>query len=379
MRIAIEFTAALEEGAGIGRLTRELVSALIRQRPEHAFTLLGPKGADWAQAPASLLPNVRRATLPVSSRAMSVLWYRFRLPLAVDRWTGPADLFHATDYTMPPHRMPAVVTVHDLSFLRHPELAHPKLARFLTTAVPHAVADACLVVADSEHTRRDVIELLGAPAEKVRVAYGGVGPAFTPASPEAVASTAERHGLTAGNYLLSVSRLEPRKNLVGLLHAYRALVDRRGESTPPLAIGGSAGWMFQPIYDALETLKLGSRVRLLGRVPDADLPSLLTGASCFVYPSFYEGFGLPPLEALACGAPVVASNASCLPEALGEAALYAAPADTEGIARAIERVLDDGALRATLRERGFAQARRFTWDAAATQLMAAYESAGVVH
>ncbi len=116
-------------------------------------------------------------------------------------------------------------------------------------------------------------------------------------------------------------------------------------------------------------------MRLLGHVPDADLPALLTGAACFVYPSFYEGFGLPPLEALACGAPVVASNASCLPEVLGDAALYAAPADTEGIGRAIERLLDDSGLRATLRERGLAQARRFTWDAAAGQLLAAYDSA----
>jgi glycosyltransferase involved in cell wall biosynthesis len=373
MRIGIDFSAALEEQAGIGRLTRELVGALVRSGTKHQYVLLGPRGVHWPAGLAAL-PNVRLATLPLPSRAMRLLWRRLHAPLAVDRWTGPIDLFHATDYTVPPHRAPVAVTVHDLSFLRHPEFAHPALARFLTASVPRAVADAALVLADSEYTRQEIIALLGAPPGKVRVVYGGVSPAFRPAQPAGVASVCDAFGLTPHRYLLTVSRLEPRKNITGLLHAWRTLLDRGENGGAVLAIGGSPGWRYQPIYDAIETLGLREHVRLLGHVPDAQLPALLSGAACFVYPSFYEGFGLPPLEALACGAPVVASNASCLPEVLGDAALYAPPADTDALAAAIARLLHDAPLRDGLRSRGLERAAAFTWEAAAAQLAAAYGS-----
>lgn len=373
MRVAIDYTAALEEGAGIGRFTRELVGALLAANTGDDYVLLGPRGAVWPNAVAGA-PRTRCATLPLPARAMQLLWHRLHAPVPVDHWTGPVDLYHATDYTLPPHRAPAAVTVHDLSFMRHPEFAVPALARFLNAAVPHAVREAALVLADSEHTRQDVIGLLGAPADKVRVVYGGVSPAFRPQPREEVRRATAAYGLSPGGYILSVGRLEPRKNLVGLLHAYRRLLDRGATEGALLAIGGAEGWLFEPIYRAVRDLKLRDHVRFLGRVNDHDLPALLTGAVCFAYPSYYEGFGLPPLEAAACGTPVVASNASCLPEVLGDAALYAAPDDHAALAANLERVIRDEGLRERLEQRGLVRAQQFTWGAAAQQLSAAYHS-----
>ncbi|MSQ09791.1 MAG: glycosyltransferase family 1 protein [Dehalococcoidia bacterium] len=377
MRIGIDVTAAIEEHAGIGRLTRELVTALVRTEASHQYVLLGPRGA---QFPENLVgaPSVSTARLPLPSRLMGILWHRLRLPLAVDIWTGPLDLYHATDYTLPPHRAAAAVTVHDLSFLRHPEYVFPALRRFLEQAVPQATADAAVVLADSEHTRADLVQLLNVAPTRVRVVYGGVSAGFTPSPAEAVAAACARYALEPGRYLFTLGRIEPRKNVAGLLGAFRIMIDRGQAAGLSLAIAGSPGWLYQPIYDTVDELKLAGRVRFLGSVPDADLPPLLTGAACFAFPSFYEGFGLPPLEALACGAPVVASDASCLPEVLGEAALYAAPADAEGLAGAMALLLTDQDLRRQQQQRGLERARRFTWEAAAGQLIAAYESVGGV-
>ena len=374
MRIGIDYTAAVEEEAGIGRFVRELTAALVAQTTDHHFLLLAPRSAtppDWVGS----LPRVGWAPLPFSARLSAVLWQRLKLPLPIEWFTGAIDLFHATDYALPPlGRIPGVVTVHDLSFLRHPELAEPRLARYLAQVVPRALAQSTLVLADSEHTRQEVLASFDLPAEKVAVVYGGVSGSFQPIEDSGVLEeTRVRYGLP-GRYLFNLGRLEPRKNLPGLFRGYRLLLDR-GQADMPLVIGGGKGWLYQPIFEAVEELGLRDRVRFLGHVPEADLPALLAGASAFIYPSYYEGFGLPPLEAMACGAPVVSSNTSSLPEVLGDAALLVSPDDSEALAEAVALVLSDDALRRDLRQRGLACARRFSWAAAARQLLAAYQRA----
>jgi len=374
VRIAIDYVPAVQQQAGIGRLTRDLATAVVTEGHDHEFVLVGPLGSP-APAWAAVNPQVRWVTLPLPTRATGALWHRLKLPAPVEWITGPVDVFHATDYLAPHCRKARqVVTVHDLSFLRHPEYAEPKLARFLASTVPEAVRRASLVLADSAFTRDEVVSLLGVPSAKAVVVYGGVSTHFQP--PEDARQAAEvlaRHGLSEP-YVLFLGRLEPRKNIGALLTAYKLLVDRR-KDRGVLAIAGGRGWLYEPIFRLASELRLDGHVRFLNHVPDPDLPALLSRASVFVYPSHYEGFGLPPLEAMACGAPVVAGQAGSLPEVLGDAAVMVPPSDVEALASAIDRVQTDAAFRALLRARGYQRAARFTWPAAAKQLLAAYQQA----
>lgn len=374
MRIAIDYSPAIQQQAGIGRFTRDLTRAALYRESPHEFVLVGPFGA---KPPSWLAEHTHASwrTFPAPSRVMGALWHRLKVPAPVEWITGAIDLFHATDYLAPPCRQARqVITVHDLSFLRHPEYADPALAHFLSSTVPGAVRQASLVLADSEFTRTELLTALNLTPSKVSVVYGGVGAEFRPAeNPEETRGIVERYEIGVP-YVLFVGRIEPRKNIGTLLKAYRALLDQN--RTPGvLAIAGGKGWLYEPIFQAADELRLGDHVRFLGHVPDPDLPALMAGASVFVFPSYYEGFGLPPLEAMACGTPVVAGNAGSLIEVLGDAALIVPSDDVGALADAIRRAHTDGALRDSLRAKGIARAARFTWGAAAKQLLDAYEQA----
>ncbi|MSQ27725.1 MAG: glycosyltransferase family 1 protein [Dehalococcoidia bacterium] len=371
MRIGIDCTAAVAEGAGIGRFTRELVGALLARTGDDRYVLLGPCGSRPLEGMV-MGGNAEWRTLPFSSRMASILWHRLHLPLSVERFTGRLDVFHATDYTLPPlSKAAGAVTIHDLSFIVHPEFAEPRLVRFLEREAAASVRAAELVLADSESSRADIINYFGASPGRVAVVYGGVSDSFHPISdPAALPAVRQRYELPEA-YLLGVGRIEPRKNWAGLVTAYRSLRDRMPDA-PPLVIAGGRGWLCQPIFDAVEALGLSNHVRFLGYVPDQDLPALLTGATCFLFPSFYEGFGLPPLEAMACGTPVIAGNTSSLPEVLGDAALLVDPRDIAGIADAMFQVLTHPELRDDLQLRGLGRVQGFRWDQAAERLSAAY-------
>lgn len=375
MRIGIDYTPALRERAGIGRFTRELVRALSKLDKEHEYVLVRTRdsgtlqGQDWPG-------NFRICTLPLGQRAAAWMWHRLHLPLPLDLFTGPLDLFHATDYTLPPlRRGRAIVTVHDLSFLRYPECAPPALVQYLTRAVPKAAQRADLVLVDSFFTKGEIVDLLGLPEENIEVVYGGVGPQFVPGEEgEATRRVLQQYHLDHP-FLLTLGTLEPRKNMAGLLEAY-ALLRREADLEHHLLIGGGKGWLYQDIFRQVEQLGLEDTVRFLDYVPEEDLPALLSSAALFVYPSLYEGFGLPPLEAMACGTPVVASNASSLPEVLGDAALMVEPTSAPALASAIYRVLVDDELRGSLVDKGKVRASRFTWAAAAQKLLDLYQRFG---
>ncbi len=369
MPIGIDYTAAVRQGAGIGRYTRGLIRALAELDQETPYVLFSagrdPDPRPW---PANFSPRA----LPLSDRHLAILWQKLRLPLPVEWFTGPLDLFHSPDFVLPPvRRARTVLTIHDLSFLRHPECFSPPLLRYLLNAVPRSVERADLVLADSENTRDDLIEMLGVPQERIRVVYAGVEPEFAPRPEAEVAAARQRYGIRRP-YLLGLGTLQPRKNFVRLIEAYRLLRQERG-IPHQLVIGGGRGWLYEPILEAIEVYGLQEDVRLIGFVDDADLPALYTGAEVFAFPSLYEGFGIPLLEAMACGTPVVASSASSLPEVAGEAALLVSPTSSEALAEALWRALDDGALRETLRARGFQQCHQFTWRASAQRLLACYD------
>jgi glycosyltransferase involved in cell wall biosynthesis len=290
------------------------------------------------------------------------------------RWGGalPFDLFHGTDTIAPAISRPTVITIHDVSTLLFPR-HHTRLHRwFDRLSLPRMVKRATAVITDSEATRRDVIRLLGVPPHRVHAIHLGVDHRkFYVREPRKAQTVISASLHIPIPYILAVGTLEPRKNLIGLMQAYALLPSDR----PKLVLAGARGWGDNPIYQAARQLGLLDAIQFTGYIPDDVLPSLYAGAQCFVYPSLYEGFGLPALEAMACGAPVITSRTSSLPEVAGDAGLLVDPNDTLELARAMERLMRDGSLRDELRVRGIAQAAMFSWDQTARRTAGVYRLA----
>ncbi len=370
MHIAIDYTAAARQGAGIGRYARELITAILAAETPHRYTLMvavGGLGVAW-DAEKRHLRQAAGATplafreLPITDDWMARLWQRARLPLPADLITGRADLFYSPDFVLPPLRRStrALLTVHDLSFLRHAETFPPALRAYLTAAVPRSVARSDLILADSEATRRDLMELLHVRPEAVATLYGGISPRFTPdAAPGERETLQAKYGVGARPYILAVGTVQPRKNYPLLMEACDPLAKAHGFD---LVIVGKPAWLADATLTAAAARDY---VHLLGFCDDADLPALYRQARLLAFPSLYEGFGFPPLEAMACGTPVVASTASSVPEVVGEAGLLCDPLDGSAWTQAIAHLLTDEPLRQRLREAGQEQAARFTWEAAA--------------
>jgi len=373
--VTLDVAAAVQGRGGIGRYSARLAEALAR-RGDVALTLLYHGRPTIALPPA--LRTLPARAVPLGSkpwRAGAALATVLGVPL--DRWLGAHGVFHATDHLLPPlRRAPTVFTVHDLAFLTRPETHRRANQAFLARMLPRFCAAATLVIADSEATRQDLLRYYALPPAKVRAVPLGVEPDFRPQEPRAArALVAEHYGLT-GPYLLFVGTLEPRKNLRRLLLAYRRLLQARGPAQcPPLAIAGARGWWVDGLLRAAREWGLAPHVRWLGRVPDAHLPALYSACTAFVYPSLYEGFGLPALEALACGAPTVTSACSALPEVVGDAALRVDPYDVGALASALDRLLTDEALRRALAQRGPRRAAQFTWERTAAATVAVYRDA----
>lgn len=372
MHIVVDYTPAVFQGAGIGRHTRGLVQALAPLAAEHQVSLLvfGRPPAGSIPAPAGF----RFRVIPVPNRWLTFGWHRLGLPVPVDWLSGPMDLYHASDFVLPPVRAArSLLTVHDLSFLTTPQCAEAGLRGFLSRAVPKAVARADHVLADSESTRRDLIRLLQVPDDKISVVYPGVEARFRrqddPAKLQRVRS---RYGIGDRPFVLGVGTLEPRKNWPTLIRAW-AQLKRTQHLEHRLVLAGGQGWLAEGIFDAAEASGFRTEIVFTGFVADEDLPALYSAADVFALPSLYEGFGIPVLEAMACGTPVVCADNSSLPEAAGDAALLVQASNEPALAAAILRLVEDAALRGQLTERGLAQARRFTWQAAAATLLATYE------
>ncbi|MDW8064251.1 MAG: glycosyltransferase family 1 protein [Anaerolineae bacterium] len=366
-RILIDVTAAVRQGAGIGRYARELTRAILRAFPEHRYTLFyaGPVRfpLTWAEG-----LGVRQRPAPLPERGMVWLWHRLRLPIPVEALAGPADLVYSPDFLLPPTwpGRPTLLTVHDLSFEIMPETLPEPLVAYLRRNVPRAVRRATHVLADSEATRRDLVRLYGVPEERITVLYSGVDPRFRPVEDEAErARVRARYGLGPWPFVLTVGTVQPRKNYPRLIEAFAALVREGSFPDGHLVIVGEKGWKAEGTFEAIRRSGLMERIRWLGFVADEDLPALYSAAAAFALVSRYEGFGLPALEAMACGTPVVVSWTSSLPEVAGEAGILVDPDSTASIAEGLRRALTDPEGRAARRAAGLARACRFTWEAAA--------------
>lgn len=284
------------------------------------------------------------------------------------------DLLHGLAFAAPfAAACPTIVTVHDLSFLRFPEAFRRANRTYLSLFTRLSVRRATRVIAGSESTRRDVIALCGAPPERVVTVPYGVSEIFTPASPEAVGAFRRRKGLPE-RFILFLGTLEPRKNIGRLIEAYAILRRRQDLDVPKLIIAGGQGWFYETLFTQVSDLNLIDDVLFPGYIPAEELPWWYRAAEMFVYPSRFEGFGLPVLEAMACGVPTITSNASSLPEVAGDAALLVDPDDTEALVNVIAQLLIDADLRAALREAGPRQAAQFPWTRTTFETLAVYRS-----
>jgi glycosyltransferase involved in cell wall biosynthesis len=281
------------------------------------------------------------------------------------------DLFHATEHLLPRlRRIRSVFTLHDLIFRFDPGSHLPLNRIYLNTMMPRFLRAADAVIAVSECSLRDAVRLYGTPADKVHVIPEGVDGRFKPVARQQVERVRAKFHLPE-HFVLCVGTIEPRKNYPLLFEALAACREQR-YSTWPLIIAGKLGWLYKPILQRISELGLQDLVRTTGFFPDDDLPALYNAATLLAMPSRYEGFGLPVLEAMACGTPVVCSNTSSLPEVAGDAALLVPPENVQGWAEAITRLCNDNALHARMRERGLAQAAHFTWENAARQTADVY-------
>lgn len=361
MRVTVCVDALSPQLSGIGRYTWELCKGLASRAELSSLQFY--VGGSLIDDPSRLLsdehyrPNRRRP-----SRWL----YRWQARRALRR-----TLVHGPNYFLPLEAHLGIVTIHDLSVFRHPEM-HPvgRLESF-EQQFASSVTRAAHVITDTETIRRELIGSFSVPAGKVTAVPLGVDPSFHPMDEREVTDTLAHWGLSPGSYGLSVAAFEPRKKLAELIGAWRRLPDKLRQNCP-LVLAGGAGWRNEDLNKEIVSAQSEGWLKHLGFVPEAQLPKLYAGARLFIYPSVYEGFGLPPVEAMASGVPVIVSGRSCLPEVCGDAAKLTDPDDLEGFATAIEASLSSSKWRSEAITRGLDRARSFTWDRCIRDTIAIY-------
>jgi len=383
MKVAIDVRGCLGPGAGINVYTAELIKALAGLDVELSMWF---SARQIEEAKARLVPDLRalEPRVPVLTTKLSnqvlysypaqALWRHWPRWLPPPKWLPRGiDVYHAPYWPLPLDReIPMVLTIHDLIPLRHPEWFTARMRSELRTVTALATR-AAHVITDSHATREDVLALTRVRPERVTTVHLGVNEAmFRDVGEEERQAVRERQGLDRP-YIVSLSTRDPRKNLGRLIDAYDLLCERLGPEWD-LVLIGAGGWGQDDVAPRLSRQRTG-RVVVTGHIPREDILPLLSGASALSYVSLAEGFGLPPLEAMAAGCPVVTSNVSSLPEVVGDAALTVDPLDTEAIADGLRRVLTDEALTADLRRRGRERARSFTWEKTARETLEVYKRA----
>ncbi|HYU20923.1 MAG TPA: glycosyltransferase family 1 protein [Chloroflexota bacterium] len=354
--------------AGISRVIYELLAHLPGVPSSLEYLVFAP---DSPQSRGLLSTRIqgRLTRLPMDRPVVRLAWEQLAQPLEL-AWQG-VNLVHALGTVAPcAWRGPTVVTLYDLSFMRFPELFKRGNRLYLRLLAPPSLRRASRVIAISEHTRQDAIRLCGVAPERVTAIHLAADPRFRPADAAQVTRFRQQRGL-ASPFILYLGTLEPRKNVATLVRAYAKLgaAERTGLK---LVLAGGRGWQYESIFALVHQLGLTDDVLFPGFVPTGEEALWYTAAEIFAFPSLYEGFGLPLLEAMACGTPVVASNTSSLPEVVGSAGLLVEPTDVHGLAAALQRLIDDDDLRARLRAAGLARASLFSWQRMAEQTVQVY-------
>ena len=366
MRIALDAIPLAAAKTGVGHYTDALAEWLARAYPDHQYDLLSPFEFDFDYN-GDRPKNLNKQFIPV--RSIFRKWWLLGLPALLRIYH--VDVFHGTNYCVPVFApCPTVVTIHDLSLFTQSHTHEEANVKRGRRRMPIMARRASMIIAPSEWTKREIIEQLRVSPDKIRVIYEAAREVMKPQPPHLCQSVLDKHQVRRP-YLLYVGTIEPRKNLLTLIRAYDELL-RTTPRRPQLVLCGGRGWLCDEVFKLVEDLKLQDQVRFTGYVEDADLPALYSAAEAFVYPSFYEGFGLPPLEAMACGAPVITSDVSSLPEVVGKAGLTHAPNDARALTEAMAKLLGDETTREHFRRSGLKQAADFSWERAARETQSVY-------
>ena len=370
MTIYLDVSAAVHRRAGLGRYAESLTHALIAADPgRYGLFYNQERGIE----PLAGFEDLPACTVDLGYKPWRMLiWLGQLARVGFDHLLPDVELFHAMEHLLLPLRSaPTILTVHDLIFRHLPEHHKPLNRWYLNLALPLYCRRAGHIITVSEHSKSDLVSAYGIAEERISVIYEAADPRFRPQPSQAVADVRVRYGLPE-RYLLFIGTIEPRKNLSRLLAAFETVY--ADGLTDGLVIVGRPGWLYDDFFARLEESPLRDAVVLPGYVPDEDLPAVCAGAQALVLPNIYEGFGLPVLEAMACKTPVVASNASSIPEIGGDAALYFDPLDVEAMVDAIRGLLRDVGLQDEMRRRGVSQAARFSWARAAAETCAVYDA-----
>lgn len=375
MRIAFNAIALLSPLTGIGQYSLELATRLAAD-PEHEAEFFYAYG--WSK-------QARPEPLKGAGAVLPLLRRRVPYSYAISRFiqgrrfsrraeSGRFDVYHEPNFLAFRFSGPTVTTVHDLSWIRFPQ-AHPvERVRAMNRYFEPGLRRSSLILTDSEFVKREVMEVFGIAPERIVSIPLGVSPLFRRLGPAETAGVLAAQGLSHGNYLLTVGTLEPRKNLISALRAYARLPEASRRAFP-LVLAGLKGWHSDELDREMAPLLASGQVRLTGYLSREDLAVVIAGATALVYPSIYEGFGLPPLEAMACGVPTIVSNVASLPEVVGDTGLLVDPHDHGGLRDAMARLIDSPELRAALADKALARSARFSWDTCYAATVAAYRRA----
>ncbi len=374
MLIGIDGIPLKDIKTGVGHYTFELARSLALASPTDQLEIVSPFSffpGDHSEDPLDgWPPNLRLTQVQVNAWARN--WWTIGLPRYIKRRS--LDLFHGTNFDIPLwKRCPAILTIHDLSDFLYPETHEARGVWRARRRLPFMARTATQIVTHSESVRREVIEHLQVSREKVIAIPAAARSVFRPLPPDQTIETRKRLGVE-DEFLLFVGTIEPRKNLIVLLNAYRELL-RATELHPQLVIAGKKGWLTDSLFSSLRELGIEERVLFTGYLSDNDLCALYSSCRVFIYPSKYEGFGLPPLEAMACGAPVIASSIPSIREVTGESARLVAPAGSDDLAHAIVTLLRDENERQRLSVAGLKRAQQFSWNHTAQLMLGVYHQA----
>lgn len=375
MKIAINAISLLSPATGIASYTRNLAEVLLQTGQVEAHFFYGVK---WSG-------SIREIPMPALAPLKIIIKKILPYPYEISRFfmqrrfqkgirRHPVDIYHEPNYI--PYRFdgPTVITVHDLSHIRYAHMHPVERVRIMNKLLPRAVDAASEIIVDSDFVGREVIDQYGVTPEKVHAIHLGVSQEYRPRPDEEIAGRLERYSVVPRSYILAVGTLEPRKNLIQAIDAYVGLPETIRKVTP-LVIAGMKGWLNKQLEARIRQYETCGQVRWLGYVPAEDLPLLYSGATLLVYPSLYEGFGLPVLEAMASGIPVITSNRASLPEVAGDVGLMVDPEDIDGMRTSMLRLIDDRDEAARLGALGIDRARQFTWQACAQKTLGVYRRA----
>lgn len=353
MKIAIDTQTTLGQKSGFGFYVKNLVEALKKDKSGDNYILISPDDHQDFSTPQRFI------------------WDQFRFPKAAKK--EKVDILHQPCFSAPVfYRGNVVVTCHDIISMKFPKNLPFFSRMFYSKWMPYSYKVAKMIIADSENTKKDMVEYLEIPEEKIRVVHLAVSEEFQPKNKLEIEKAKKKYGIK-GKYFIDVGTIEPRKNLPFLARAF-AIAVKSGISER-LVITGKKGWYYDNLFKLVEELKLGDKVVFTGYADDKDIPALYSGATALVFPSLYEGFGFTPLEAMACGTPVISSNTSSLPEVVGDSGILLPPKDEKSWARKIVEVSENTSLREDLKLRGLKQAKKFTWEKVAKETIKVYREA----